>query len=120
MPTAEDRKLIKETDRLKKYVARFGWQLAGFDPGIWALTKDGASLRFDDAEWRAFQDAINQAEADGFKRGRQNGLEEAAVFEETVCLEDGKLVQHTKDEASIEQQLKAEAIRSRKEKPDAG
>ena len=52
--------------------------------------------------------ATSKAEADGFKRG----LEKAAVFEETVCLEDGKLVQHTKDEASIEQQLKAEAIRA--------
>ncbi len=51
---------------------------------------------------------ISQAEAAGFKRG----LERAARFEETTCLEGGKLVQHTKDEANIERQLKAEAIRA--------
>ena len=57
---------------------------------------------------------IREAYAEGFKRG----LEMAARFEETTCLEEGELVQHTKDEASIEQQLKAEAIRALLEKPD--
>ena len=58
------------------------------------------------------KDVLNKTEVDAFLSGRQEGLEEAARFEETVCSEQGKLVKHTKDEASIEQQMKAEAIRN--------
>ncbi len=86
MPTAEDRKLVKEANRLKKYIARFGWRLAGFGHGVLAITEDNKSLNFDAVEWREVQNAISQVEADGFKRGRQAGLEElvthlAAVVE---------------------------------------
>ena len=88
MSKAEDRKLVKEANRLKEYLARFGWRLAGFGNGILAVTEDGKSINLTSVEWQAFQDAISKAEADGFKRGRQEGLGKAAIFEETVCLWD--------------------------------